>query len=184
LEPLKKNIPLNSLILVPTFCNSQEKRSSNNKSCYRFQEAQLLIVETWDIAHFLFQRLGTWSVQWNGLSFHSIGFKNEQLLHQFTLWYSKAMYNCIHIEHGIIEIQKLTYGYQYCLLFDVFQKFVSKLVRDMEYDKTNFYDLWILTNSIFKYYLFNLEMVLARLSTSESLVWEWIASNLTSLQKN
>jgi hypothetical protein len=53
---------------------------------------------------------------------------------------------------------------------DDFQNVMSKLVQDMEYVKTYLDDLLILTSSSFKDYLLNLEMVLARLSTNESLV--------------
>jgi hypothetical protein len=53
---------------------------------------------------------------------------------------------------------------------DVSQKVMSKLVQDVEYVKTYLDDLLILTNSSFKDHLLKLEMVLARLSTIESLV--------------
>jgi hypothetical protein len=74
--------------------------------------------------------------------------------------------------HGIwkIQIQALTHGYQDCLVPDVFQNVMSKLVQDMEYVKTYLDDLLILTNSSFKYHLLKLEMALARLSTNELLV--------------
>jgi hypothetical protein len=67
--------------------------------------------------------------------------------------------------HGEIQIQTLTHGYQDCLVPDVFQNVISKLVQDMEYVKTYLDDLLILTNSSFKEHLLKLEMVLARLST-------------------
>jgi hypothetical protein len=60
----------------------------------------------------------------------------------------------------------LTHGYQDCLVPDVFQNFMSKLVQDMEYVKTYLDDLLILTNSSFKDHLLKLEMVLARLATA------------------
>jgi hypothetical protein len=72
--------------------------------------------------------------------------------------------------YGKIQIQTLTHGYQECLVPDIFQNVLSKLVQDMEYVKTYFDDLLILTNSSFKDHLLKLEMVLARLSTKESLV--------------
>jgi hypothetical protein len=49
---------------------------------------------------------------------------------------------------------------------DVFQNVMSKLVQDMEYDKTYLDVLLILTNNSFKDHLLKLEMVLARLSTA------------------
>jgi hypothetical protein len=62
--------------------------------------------------------------------------------------------------HGIqeIQIQTLTHGYQDCLVPDVFQKVISKLVQDMEYIETYLDGLLILTNtnSSFKDYLINL----------------------------
>jgi hypothetical protein len=70
--------------------------------------------------------------------------------------------------HGKIQIQTLTHGYQDCLVPDVFQNVMSKLVQDMEYVKTYLDDLLILTNrnNSFKDHLLKLEMVLARLSNS------------------
>jgi hypothetical protein len=38
---------------------------------------------------------------------------------------------------GKIQIQTLTHGYQDCLVSDVIQNVMSKLVQDMEYVKTN-----------------------------------------------
>jgi hypothetical protein len=67
---------------------------------------------------------------------------------------------------GKIQIQTLTHGYQDCLVHDVFQNVMSKLVQDMEYVKTYLDDLLILTNSSFKDHLLKLEMVLGRLSTA------------------
>jgi hypothetical protein len=49
---------------------------------------------------------------------------------------------------------------------DVFENIMSKLVQDMEYNKTYLDDLLILTNSSFKDHLIKLEMVLARLLTA------------------
>jgi hypothetical protein len=68
--------------------------------------------------------------------------------------------------HGMSEmqIQTLTHGFQDCLVPDVFQNVMSKLVQDMEYVKTYLDDLLILTNSSFKDHLLKLEMVLARVS--------------------
>jgi hypothetical protein len=80
------------------------------------------------------------------------------------------MYHCIPMEHRKIQIQKLTHGYQDCLVPDVFQNVMSKLMQDMEYVKTYLDDLLILTNSSVKDHLLKLEIVLARLSTNESLV--------------
>jgi hypothetical protein len=77
------------------------------------------------------------------------------------------MYHCIPMEHGKIQIQTLTYGYQDCLVPDVFQNVLSKLVHDMEYAKTYLDDLLMLTNNSFKDHLLTLEMVLVRLSTAE-----------------
>jgi hypothetical protein len=34
------------------------------------------------------------------------------------------------------QVQTITYGYQYCLIPDVFQNVMSKLVQDVEYVKT------------------------------------------------
>jgi hypothetical protein len=67
---------------------------------------------------------------------------------------------------GKIPIQTLTHGYHDCLVPDVFQNVMSKLFQDMEYVKTYLDDLIILTNSRFKDNGFDLEMVLARLSTA------------------
>jgi hypothetical protein len=78
------------------------------------------------------------------------------------------MYHCIPM--GKIQIQTLTHGYQDCLVPDVFQNVMSKLVQDMEYVKTYLDDLLILTNSSFKDHLLKLEIVLARLSTNVLLV--------------
>jgi hypothetical protein len=80
------------------------------------------------------------------------------------------MYNYVPMTHGKIQIQTFTHGYQDLLDPDVFQNVISKLVQDMEYVKTYLDDLLILTNSSFKDHLLKLEMVLARLSTIESLV--------------
>jgi hypothetical protein len=68
---------------------------------------------------------------------------------------------------GKIQIQTLNHEYQDCHDPDVFQNVMSKLVQDMEYVKTYLDDLLILTNNSFKDHLLKLEMVLARLSTSE-----------------
>jgi hypothetical protein len=68
--------------------------------------------------------------------------------------------------HGKIQIQTLTHGYQDCLVPNVFQNVMSKLVQDMEYVKIYFDDLLILTNNSFKDHLLKLEMVLAKLSTA------------------
>jgi predicted nucleotide-binding protein (sugar kinase/HSP70/actin superfamily) len=67
--------------------------------------------------------------------------------------------------HGEIQIQMLTHAYQDCLVPDVIQNVMSKLVQHMEYIKTYLYDLFILTNNSFKDYLLKLEIVLIRLST-------------------
>jgi hypothetical protein len=74
--------------------------------------------------------------------------------------------------YGKIQIQTLTHGYQDCLVPDVFQKVMSKLVQDMEYVKTYLDDLLTLTNrnNSFKGHPIKLEMILARLSTNQSLV--------------
>jgi hypothetical protein len=76
------------------------------------------------------------------------------------------MYHCIPMAYGKIQIQTLTHGYQDCLVPDVFQNVMSKLVQDMEYVKTYLDDLLILTNNSFKDHLLKLEIVLARLSTA------------------
>jgi hypothetical protein len=70
------------------------------------------------------------------------------------------------MEHENIKIHTVTHGYQDCLDPDGFQNIMSKLVQDMEYDKTYLDDLLILSNSSFKNHLLKLEMVLARLSTA------------------
>jgi hypothetical protein len=72
--------------------------------------------------------------------------------------------------HGKIQIQALTHEYHDCLVPDVFQNVMSKLVQGMEYFKTYFDVLLILTNSSFKDHLLKLQMVLARLLTNELLV--------------
>jgi hypothetical protein len=48
------------------------------------------------------------------------------------------MYHCIPMVNGKIQIQTLTHGYQDCMIPDVFQNVMSKLVQDMEYVKTSF----------------------------------------------
>jgi hypothetical protein len=83
--------------------------------------------------------------------------------------------------HGVWEIT-LTHGYQDCLVSDVFQNIMSKLVQDMEYVMTYLDDLSILTNISFKDYLLKLEMVLARLSTAGMRVNVSMYPNLSSLQ--
>jgi hypothetical protein len=108
----------------------------------------------------------------------SIGLKYELLSHQTRSWRwcSKAMYNCIPMSYGKIQIQTINHGYQDCLVPDVFQNIMSKLVQDIEYAKTLSYldDLLILINSSFKDHLLKLEIVLAWLLTNELLVQEWI----------
>jgi hypothetical protein len=78
------------------------------------------------------------------------------------------MYHCIPMIHGKIQIQTLTHGYQDCLVPDVFQNVMSKLVQDMEYVKTAIYldDFLILTNRSSKDHLLKLEMVLKMLSNN------------------
>jgi hypothetical protein len=78
------------------------------------------------------------------------------------------MYHCIPMAHGKKQIQTLAHGYQDCLVPDVFQNVMSKLVQYMEYVKTYLDDLLILTNrnNSFKDHLLKLEMVLARLSNA------------------
>jgi hypothetical protein len=68
----------------------------------------------------------------------------------------------------IQQIQTLTHGYQDCLVSDVFQNVMSKLVQGMKYVKTYLDDLLILTNrnNSFKDHLLKVEMVLERLSTT------------------
>jgi hypothetical protein len=56
------------------------------------------------------------------------------------------MYHCIPMAYGKIQIQTLTHGYQDCLVPDVFQNVISKLVQGMEYFKAYLDDLIILTN--------------------------------------
>jgi hypothetical protein len=70
------------------------------------------------------------------------------------------MYHCISM--GKIQIQTLTRGYKNCLISDVFQNIMLKIVQDMEYVKTYLDDLLTLTNSSFKDHLLKLEMVRAR----------------------
>jgi hypothetical protein len=50
----------------------------------------------------------------------------------------KSYVQFIPMAHGKIkiQIQTLTHGYQDCLVPDVFQNVMSKLVQDMEYVKT------------------------------------------------
>jgi hypothetical protein len=74
------------------------------------------------------------------------------------------MYHCIPM--GKIQIQTLTHGYQDCLVPDIFQNVMSKLVQDMEYVKTYLDDFLILKNNSFKDHLLKLEIVLARISTA------------------
>jgi hypothetical protein len=76
------------------------------------------------------------------------------------------MYYCIPMAYEKIQVQTLTQRYQDCLVPDVFQNVMSKLVQDMEYVKTYLDDLLILANSSFKDHLLKLEMGLATLSTA------------------
>jgi hypothetical protein len=82
------------------------------------------------------------------------------------------MYHCIPMEHGKIQIQMFTHGYQDCHDADVFQNVMSKLFQDVEYVKTVscLDDLLMITNNSFNDHLLKLEMVLVRLSTSELLI--------------
>jgi hypothetical protein len=67
-----------------------------------------------------------------------------------------------------IQIQTLTHGYQNCLVTDVFQNVMSKLVQDMQYVKTYLDALLIIINRItsLKDHLLKLEMVLTRISNA------------------
>jgi hypothetical protein len=47
------------------------------------------------------------------------------------------MHNSIPMEHGKIKIHALTHGHQDCMVLDVFQNVMSKLVQGMEYVKGN-----------------------------------------------
>jgi hypothetical protein len=49
---------------------------------------------------------------------------------------------------GKIQIQTLTHGFQDCLVPDVFQNVMSKLVRGMEYGKTNFLPLFFVDTNV------------------------------------
>jgi hypothetical protein len=69
---------------------------------------------------------------------------------------------------GKFKYKRLPMGIK--IASDVFQNVMSKIVQDMEYVKTYLDDLLILTNSSFKDHILKLEMVLARLSSNESLV--------------
>jgi hypothetical protein len=57
-------------------------------------------------------------------------------------WLSKAMYHCIPMADGKIQIQTLSHGYQDCLLPDVFQNVMSNLIQEMEYIKTKMLSWW------------------------------------------
>jgi hypothetical protein len=74
------------------------------------------------------------------------------------------------MEHEKIQIQAFTYGYQDCLVPDVFQNVMSKLVQDIEYvRKINYLDDLLIPTNInkrFKDHILKLEMVLVRLSTA------------------
>jgi hypothetical protein len=73
---------------------------------------------------------------------------------------------------GKYKYKRFSMGFKISLVPDVFQKVMSKLVQDLEYFKTYLDDFLILTNRSFKDHLLKLEIVLARLSTNESLVRE------------
>jgi hypothetical protein len=171
---LQKDFSSGCNYLYPTSEIPEKKRKQHNKCCYWFQREQHSNY-CWNVSHFLFQRLGTWSVQWKGYLYFIIGFTYGLSSHQNRCWCSKTVYNCISMSHGKIQIQTYTHEYQDCLDPDVFQKVVSNLVQDMEYVRLNSYPVYllILTNSSIKDHLLKLEMVLARLSTSEFLVSEW-----------
>jgi hypothetical protein len=49
------------------------------------------------------------------------------------------MYHCISMANRKIQKQMLTHGYQDCLVPDVFQNVMSKLVQDMEYVRQSYY---------------------------------------------
>jgi hypothetical protein len=68
------------------------------------------------------------------------------------------MYNCISMVYGKIQIQTLTHGFGYhdCIVVDVFQNLMSKLVQDMECVKTYLDDLFILTNNSFRDHILKL----------------------------
>jgi hypothetical protein len=76
------------------------------------------------------------------------------------------MYHCIPMMK--IQIQTFTHENKDFLVSDVFQNIMSRLVQDMEYIKTYFDDLLIITNrnNSFKDHLLKSKMVLARLSTN------------------
>jgi hypothetical protein len=78
------------------------------------------------------------------------------------------MHNCIPMVRRKIQLQKLTHGYQDCIVPDVLQNIMSKLVQDKEYvNSIDFLDdLMIPRNISFKDHLLKLEIVLARLSTA------------------
>jgi hypothetical protein len=56
------------------------------------------------------------------------------------------MYHCIPV--GGIQIQIFIHSYQDCLVPDVFNYVITKLVQDIEYFKTYIDDMLILTNNI------------------------------------
>jgi hypothetical protein len=76
------------------------------------------------------------------------------------------MYHCIPIAFEKFKYKRLPMGIK--IAPDIFQNVMSKIVQDMEYVKTYFDDLSILTNrnNSFKDHLLNLELVLARLLTA------------------
>jgi hypothetical protein len=90
-----------------------------------------------------------WHDQFNGRVYlcFSIGLKYGLLSHQTRCQCSKAMYHCIPMAHAKIQIQTLTHGYQGCLVLDVFQNVISKLVQDMEYVKANILYWWFVNTN-------------------------------------
>jgi hypothetical protein len=165
----------------PSFAIPEKNGSSTTRVVTDFRKLNLLLKRSTPLI--------SYSKDWGHDPFNGrfylcfgIGLKYGILSHQTWCWCSKAMYHCIPMVHGKYKYKRLPMGIKIAMVPDVFQNVMSKLDQDMEYVKIYLDGLLILTNSSFKDHLLKLEMVLARLSINELLVWEWTFPNLSSLQ--
>jgi hypothetical protein len=75
-----------------------------------------------------------------------------------------------------LQLRTLTHGCRDCRILICFRESCLSYSKiwNMLWLSCYLVDLLILANNIFKDHLFKLEMVLARLSTNQLLVWEWM----------
>jgi hypothetical protein len=128
--------------LVPSFAIPKKNwtirvvtdfRKSSNHLIAETSKSPISYSKDWDRWHD--------PMNWRVYLCFSIGLKYGLLSDQTRCWCSKTMYKCINMVDGKIQIQTLTHGYQDCLVPDVFQNVMSKLVQNMEYVKTYLDDL-------------------------------------------